>query len=105
MKVKNKDKVLSKDEFRKLKIGRKHKSWVFEKQGHNLKSFEITHTAEYYGKKNIPLSRNPDPTKQEKAYFIPEQVTANEQHYGRKYKDYWLPKRDKDKMRKHRKKT
>ena len=96
--------MVRKDEFRKNKRGHGHPSWVFEKQGRNLKSFDITHTAEYQGVKNIPLSKNPNPRKQdEKAYFIKDQITQHESHYGRKYKDYSLPRKDKRNMERYKK--
>lgn len=96
-------KIIQKDEFRKNKVGRRHKCWTYEKDGHDLKSFEITHTAEYYNVKNEPLSKNPNPNDKRPAYFIKEPLIQNEKLYGRKYKDYSLPKKDKDKMRKYRK--
>ena len=69
-KKKRKKKEEQLDEFRKLndKEGKGHPRYLFKKRGKTYKAIGITHGEHTDGKKNIPLTANPDPTDKKPAH-------------------------------------
>lgn len=46
-----------------------HKNWVYKEKGENVSAFGLTHSGETFGRKNMPLTENPDPKDKSAAYI------------------------------------
>lgn len=63
-----KKKYRAKNEFRYCKKT-KHTAYIFEDDGKKYNAVGITHKEKTFGKKNMPLDKNPQKGKTEKAYI------------------------------------
>lgn len=76
-------KQLRKNEFR-YNNTTKHPNYVFEEFGNKYHSLGITHKEKTFGKKNMPLSDNPDKRKKEKAFIRNGIITDKKKNYSKK---------------------
>ena len=60
----------------------------------------ITHSDVTNNTKNIQLSKNPDPTDNKPAYYIPEASSDKVSSFGKKYSNWKMPEKDKKEIRK-----
>lgn len=72
-----------KNEFR-YNVRDKHKQYVFLEQDGKYKAVGITHQAETFGKRNMPLKKNPQQGKSEIAYIRNGIISASKKSYGKK---------------------
>ncbi|MGN0824555.1 MAG: hypothetical protein ACI4MB_05765 [Candidatus Coproplasma sp.] len=56
------------DEFR-YNLETEHPNYIFEQSGKKIRAMGLTHKNETFGKPNMPLKNNPDPTDKEEAYI------------------------------------
>ena len=80
-KKKQKKKFLPKNEFR-YNFAEGHKSYVFGEIDGEYRSVGITHKETTFGKKNMPLSKNPQKNKTETAYIRNGIVSGKISNYG-----------------------
>ena len=78
-KRKNK-KYESKNEFR-FNYDTNHPNYIFGKSGRKYKAMGLTHKEETFGRKNMPLDKNPDPSDKEKAYIRNGIISSKIQNY------------------------
>ena len=73
------------NEFRQ-NLDAKHPNFIFEADTENdtYKAIGITHEAETFGKKNMPLKRNPKRGKSEPSYIRNGIIETGHKNYGRK---------------------
>ena len=90
-----KQKRLSKNEFR-YNYNTKHMNYVFEEQGKKYHSLGLTHQKKTFGKKNMPLSQNPQKNAKGKSYIRNGIITDNKRSYSQKtYKNFSFANADK----------
>lgn len=88
-----KDKLEPKNEFR-YNFNKRHKQYVFGETETKYKSLGITHEAETFGKKNMPLKDNPQKGKTEKAYIRNGIVSDKKRYYSEPIKNHEFSKED-----------
>ena len=88
-----KDKLEPKNEFR-YNFNKRHKQYVFGETETKYKSLGITHEAETFGKKNMPLKDNPQKGKTEKAYIRNGIVSDKKRYYSEPIKNNEFSKDD-----------
>ena len=79
---KNKDKIKPLNEFR-FNNARNHPQHVFAETSKKYRSVGITHKSETFGKKNMPLKKNPEKGKNEKAYIRNGIVSDKKKYYSK----------------------
>lgn len=96
-KKKRKKKEEQLDEFRKLndKEGKGHPRYIFKKRGKTYKAVGITHGEHTDGKKNVPLTANPNPTDKKPAYVRTVIEIKSKDKYGNKLKGWKFNVEDK----------
>lgn len=80
-KKKQKKKLIPKNEFR-YNFAEGHKAYVFGEINGEYRSVGITHKSHTFGKKNMPLSHNPQKKKSEPAYIRNGIVSGKINNYG-----------------------
>lgn len=76
-------KCLSKNEFR-YNNSTHHPNYVFEEFSGKYHSLGITHNEKTFGKKNMPLSKNPNKHKSEAAFIRNGIITDKKKNYSKK---------------------
>lgn len=90
-----KKKFKARDEFR-YNLDTKHPQHIFGEQGDTYYSSGITHEEKTFGKKNMPLTKNPQKGKSDKAYIRNGTVKGNKKSYGKRtLKDFEFSPADK----------
>lgn len=82
-----KKKRVAKNEFR-YNRNEKHMTYVFEDDGKKYTSVGLTHNPESFGKKNIPLSKNPQKHHDEPAYIRNGVIRDRHVSYGKANRDF-----------------
>ncbi len=96
---KNKPKFEPKDEFR-FNNDTCHPNYVFGKSGNRYKSMGLTHKEYTFGRRNMPLDKNPDKTDKDKAYIRNGIISSKVQNYGNKtLNNFEFSKEDKAKVK------
>ncbi len=72
-----------------------HPTLAFGRSGKQIKSVGLTHQAETFGRKNMPLKNNPNPNDSQPAFARNGIVSKNERYYGRKMPQYSVSGDDK----------
>lgn len=87
----------SKSEFRhkNTKDGRGHPTYIYREQQDQYEYLSLTHAETTKGKKNVPLSTNPNPKDKRRAYIRPEPGRAHKTSFGSKLKGWFFSKEDK----------
>lgn len=90
------------DVFKKKKTGfsKNHPTYIYKKVNDNYVYIGITHSPITNNTKNIKLSKNPDPTDNKVAYYIPEAKSDKVSSFGKKYSNWKMPEKDKKEIRK-----
>ena len=109
---KTKNKYEPKNEFR-FNHATNHPNYVFGKEGNKCKAMGITHEAETFGKKNMPLKENPNLKDKRKAYIRNGIISQNERYMSKETinnlefssEDYPMVKSKRRNYIKNRKKT
>lgn len=83
----------ARNEFR-YNFDNEHKQYVFEEIKGKYNSLGLTHEAETFGKKNMPLGENPQKGKTEKAYVRNGVVSGKKRSYGKPMKNYKFSEAD-----------
>lgn len=86
-------KYLRKNEFR-FNYNTKHKNYVFEELDDKFHSVGLTHENTTFGRKNMPLSKNPQKGKTDKAYVRNGIIVDKKKNYGKPLKNYGFDKSD-----------
>lgn len=83
------------NEFRTNYAEGNHPNYIFGKIGKKYKSLGITHDSTTFGKKNMPLKKNPQKGDSRKAYIRNGIISKNEKYYGKNtLKDFSFSKED-----------
>lgn len=90
---KKKDKFIPKDEFR-YNYNQGHKNYVFGEVGNKFKSIGLTHDDTTFGRKNMPLNKNPQNGKTEKSFIRNGIISDRKKNYGNPLKNYEFEKTD-----------
>lgn len=91
---KNKGKTFKpRNEFR-YNYSQNHKNFVFGERGNKFQSVGITHEEYTFGKKNMPLSRNPQKGKTEPSFIRNGIISDKKKNYGRPLKNYSFSNKD-----------
>ena len=87
--------------FRKFRNGKLtgHPQYVFGEDGKVYQIIGITEGAETNGRKNIPLSKNPEPGNDRQAYIRPKTDTVKKGVKNTKLKGWKFAESDKPKIR------
>lgn len=95
--AKKSEKVVDKDEFRKLNTREEkgHLHYVCGRTGNKLQSVGVTHGKRTKGVNNVPLKKNPDPKDKKPAYIRPKITQKKAKDYGRKLDGLGLSAADK----------
>lgn len=92
------------NEFR-YNYSQKHKNYVFGERGNKYLSLGITHEEYTFGKKNMPLEKNPQKGKTEQSFIRNGIISDKKKNYGRPLRNYTFSNRDyknvKSKIRKY----
>lgn len=83
------------DEFR-YNYDEHHPAYEFKEENGKAVTFGVTHSAETFGIKNMPLEVNPDPNDSRDAYIRNGVISTKTKNLSRKRKDNWKLS-DKDK--------
>lgn len=94
----NKKKRTAKNEFR-YNSNQKHMSYVFEDDGKKYSSLGITTKPYTFGKKNMPLSKNPQKTKTEPAYIRNGVIRNKHDSYSRVKRNFAFAEEDLPKVK------
>lgn len=101
-----KRKRTSKNEFR-FNNRTNHPNYIFEDDGRRYSALGITHSAETMGKKNMPLSVNPQVGKYEKSYIRHGVIQLKHEAFGSTNRKFKFSKEDftnvRSKIRKYKK--
>lgn len=101
-------KIRAKDEFR-YNYAKGHKNYVFAETDDGIYiCVGITHESSTFSKPNMPLEKNPQRGKTEKAYIRNGIISDKKKYYGKKLKNYSFSSNDrknvKSKIRNYKKK-
>lgn len=87
-------KFVPKNEFR-YNSAKGHKQYVFGQAGDKYKSLGLTHEQKTFGRKNMPLVKNPQKGKTERAYIRNGIVSDKTKYYGKPLSNYEFDPADK----------
>ena len=92
-----KNKKNPRNEFRKLNSMevRGHPTYIYAKEGNSYNFIGITHAEITSGVKNIPLSKNPEPNNQQKAYLRPCAKKERTKLFGKRLSNWKFADSDK----------
>lgn len=83
-----------KNEFR-FNHAQGHINYIFGESGEKYKSVGLTHQSETFGKKNMPLKKNPEKGNNSQAYIRNGIISDKKKYYGKPEKKYQFDDEDK----------
>lgn len=90
---KNRRKLTPKNEFR-FNFTAKHNTYVFADDGKKYKAVGITHNDHTFGKKNMPLSKNPQKGKTDASYIRNGIISDKHKNFDKPKKNFSFSKSD-----------
>ena len=72
-----------------------HPEYVFQAKNGKYKAMGVTHRNETFGRKNMPLSQNPEKGKKEDSYIRNGIISSKKKNFGAVMKNYRFADRDK----------